>query len=541
LAAAFAGLSLVGVTQAHAQSSQGPAAIERTIPRQLPQSQLAPVIAAPSRIAPARSADVGRFTLGAVNIERATVFSKAELSKDFEPYLATEVDQSRLTEIAARITARYRDAGYLLSYAIVPPQSVRAGIVRIVILEGRVTTVEVVGAGSAKSAIEATASAIVKDTPLRVATLERAIGLVRDLPGFTVTDVRLARSDRDPTRHSLKIVVARDRVRALAYSDNRGTEHAGRLRFYSSASLSSLAMAGDELRFDLFAIPGSHLRYVYGQALAATPIGHDGLRFTASASAGDLYQRASGRIDGESTNLTAQLSYPVLRSRALTIVAKLAVNDWRGVAELAGVRNQRDRLRVARIGFDLSNESTTRLNGDFTLSRGLGFDAMTRVGDPLASRPDASGRFTKAAFSFQAARPVSAKATVKFAIAGQYSDRPLLSAEEFALGGSRFGRAFDFNELTGDHGLAAGIEGAYRPGDPKRGPQGVELFGYVDGGRVFQSRSPASSPNRSLMSAGLGSRFSIAGIAFSAEAGVPLHFQGGSKSLRGFFTAYRAF
>lgn len=532
---------MLGVTQAHAQSNQGPAAIERTIPKQLPQSQVAPRIAAPSRIGPTKSADVGRFTLGAVHVERATVFSQAELSEDFEPYLATEVDQSKLNEIAARITDRYRNAGYLLSYAIVPPQNVRAGIVRIVVLEGLVTNIQVVGAGSAKAAIAATAGSILRDVPLRATTLERAIGLIRDLPGYTVVDVRLARSDRDAARHSLKIVVARDPSRALAYSDNRGTDTAGRIRLYSSASLSSLATTGDELRFDLFAIPGNHLRYVYGQVVAATPIGRDGLRFAAAASAGDLDQRTSSRLDGGSRNLSAQLTYPVLRSRALTIVGRLAVNDWRGVADLDQVRSQRDRLRVARIGFDLSNESKTRLNGEFALSRGLGFDEMTRVGDPLASRPDASGRFTKAAFTVQVARPISENGTLKFAMAGQYSNRPLLSVEEFALGGSRFGRAFDFNELTGDRGIAGAIEGAYRLGDSKRGPERVELFGYIDGGRVYQAGSTSGRQSRSLMSVGLGNRFSLAGISFSVEAGVPIIIGGKSKSLRGFFSAYRSF
>jgi hemolysin activation/secretion protein len=271
------------------------------------------------------------------------------------------------------------------------------------------------------------------------------------------------------------------------------------------------------------------------------PIGRDGLRFAAAASAGDLYQHTANRVDGASRNLSAQLSYPVLRSRALTLVAKVSVNDWRSVGDADRIRNQRDRLRVARIGFDLSNESKTRLNGEFALSQGLGFEAMTRAGDPLASRPDASGRFTKAAFTFQVARPVSEKATLQLAVAGQYSDRPLLSIEEFALGGSRFGRAFDFNELTGDRGIAAGIEGAYRLGDAKHGPQRIELFGYVDGGRVSQAGSPPGGQSRSLMSVGVGNRFSIGGISFSFEAGVPVRFQGKNKPARVFFSAYRSF
>ena len=540
-AAAAISLSAIGATTAHAQSDQGPGAIERSIPQLVPGLQIAPEIRAPSRIGPVDPSGVGRFTLGAVHVERATAFTQAELGNDFEPYLATEVDQSKLNQIAARITERYRKEGYLLSYAVVPPQSVQAGIVRIAVLEGQIASLQVEGAGAGQSAIEAAAAPLLAEVPLRAATLERTIGLIRDMPGYTVVDVRLARSNKNPALHSLKIIVARNPVRAFAYSDNRGIDKGARLRFYSSVAFSSLAATGDEIRFDLFTIPGKHQRYVYGQVAAGMPIGRDGLRLALGASAGDLHQRTANRVDGATRNLSAQLSYPLLRSRALTMVGKFSVNDWRGVGDLDQAGNQRDRLRVARIGFDLSNEGRTRFNSEFAVSRGLGFGAMTKVGDPLASRPDASGRFTKAAFTAQVVRPVSEKATLQLAAAGQYSDRPLLSVEEFALGGSRFGRAFDFNELTGDRGIAASIEGAYRLGDQKRGPQRIELFAYVDGGKVFQAGPPRGSQGRALMSAGVGNRFTIGGISMSVEAGIPLKFDGKSKSVRGFFSAYRAF
>ena len=541
--AASIGPLAIGAKPALAQSNRSSGAIERTIPKQQPATRVAPTISAPTPIVPAGSAVTGRFILGAVHIEGATAFSQAELSPLFEPYLATEVDESTLNEIAARITDRYRKAGYLLSYAMVPAQDVRAGIVRIAVVEGLVDTIRIEGAGNGLSTVEAIAAPLLKDVPLRDRTLERAIGLVRDLPGFTVVDASLTRSDADARRHALKIVVARDPIRALAYTDNRVTDENGRIRLYSSASLASLAMTGDDLRVDLFAIPGNHYRYVYGQLAASVPLGHDGLRFAASASAGKQDQRISGHdFDDSSTNFAALLSYPVLRSRALTMVAKVSINDWRSTGETGGTRIQRDRLRVARIGVDLSNESRTRLSGEFSLSRGLGFDGMTEKGDLLASRPDASGRFTKAAFTLQLTQPISEKFTLQALMAGQYSDRPVLSVEEFALGGNRLGRAFDFNAITGDRGLGGGVELAYRLGDLKRGPQGIQVFGFADGGAAFQAGSPAGVRRKnSLMSAGLGSRFTLAGVAISFEAGVPIEYQGKNKSVRAFLSAYRAF
>ncbi len=92
-----------------------------------------------------------QFTLGAVNIDGATVYSQHDLSSYFEPYLATEVDPSKLSEIANAITARYRHAGFLLSYATVPAQNVAAGMVRLAVVEGRISDLSIEGAGAAQN------------------------------------------------------------------------------------------------------------------------------------------------------------------------------------------------------------------------------------------------------------------------------------------------------------------------------------------------------------------------------------------------------
>lgn len=515
-----------------------PAAIERTIPTQVQQRSLTPVLSVPARERRDQSASERRFTLGAVNIDGATVFTQEQLSRYFEPYLATEVDQSKLVRVADAITARYRQTGYLLSYAMVPTQSVEAGMVRMSVVEGRIADVSVDGAGTAKDAIEAIAMPLMRNGPVRSGELERTIGLIRDFPGVTVTDVALMRSDIQAGLYSLRIKVAPDRIRAFAYADNRGTGSIGRSRVYNSFAISSLARPGDELRVDLFAMPGGHSHYLYGQVAAAVPLGRHGLRLSLTASRGDQYLRSEEHFKGTSDNVSAQLSYPFMRSRALTIVGKASLTDWRSDGKQDGARKLRDRLRVARAGIAFGNEGKTRFQGELWLSRGLGFGAMTKVGDPLASRPDASGRFNKAALSVEVSRAFD-RFTVRGVATAQYSDRPLLSAEEFSLGGNRVGRAFDFNERTGDRGAGAGVEVGYRLGKNANGA-GVELLGFLDGGITRDLKSSvAAARTRSLSSAGVGARFSIAGMTFGLEAGVPL--SGDRHKPRLFGSVFRAF
>lgn len=514
-----------------------PGAIERTIPTQIRDHDFVPLVAVPVRQTVAQTGERKRFTLGAVNVDGATVFSQEQLSRYFEPYLATEVDQGKLAQMAQAITAQYRRTGYLLSYAMVPTQSVEAGMVRLSVVEGRIDKVSVQGAGSAERAVEAFAAPLVNGGPLRSGALERTIGLIRDLPGLTVTDIALMRSQMGG-RYTLKISVAQDRVRGFSYADNRGAGSMGHSRLYNSLSVSSVAVHGDELRADLFAMPGGHDGYLYGQLLAAMPLGRHGARLMLSGSRGDEYLRADEHFRGQSDNFSAQLSYPFLRSRALTLTGKASMTDWRSVGTQGGSRHLRDRLRVARFGLEFGNEGKTRFQGDLIVSRGLGFGGMTRIGDPLASRPDASGRFTKAAFTLQVSRALGERFTARAVALAQYSDRPLLSAEEFSLGGNRVGRAFEFNARTGDQGAGGGFELSYRAGSAKD-RTGLEFFAFADGGVARDLRSSVSpGATANLASTGFGARLSVHGTAVQVETGIPLS---GARRPRLFASIYRSF
>jgi hemolysin activation/secretion protein len=523
---------------ATAQAAPEPGAIERTIPTQIRQSIGGPSVAVPSPKGNPRSGGKKKFTLGAVNVDGSTVFSQVELSRYFEAYLATEVDQDRLALIAQEITARYRKSGYLLSYASLPSQNVEAGMVRLSVVEGRIDKVSVEGAGPAQGAIEAIAAPLLKGGPVTMGALERTIGLIRDFPGYSVTDIALMKSGSSDGPHTLKVVLIPDRVRSFTYADNRGVGSLGQSRLFNSFAISSLAVQGDELRIDLFAMPGGKTRYLYGQVSTATPVGRQGVRLMLSGSRGDQYLRAGEGFRGQADNVSAQLSYPVLRGRKLTLVGKTSLTDWRSVGSQAGARRLRDRLRVGRLGVEFSTEGKTRWQGEFALSRGIGFGGMTERGDPLASRPDASGRFTKAALSVQAARPLDDRLTLRAVAMAQYADRPLLSAEEFSLGGNRLGRAFDFNAITGDRGAGAGAELGYRVGK-ENAKLGLELFGFLDAGVARDLKSDlAPDVTHHLASAGIGSRFTLSGTMLALEAGIPLKGHGNPRL---FVSAFRSF
>jgi hemolysin activation/secretion protein len=107
------------------------------------------------------------------------------------------------------------------------------------------------------------------------------------------------------------------------------------------------------------------------------------------------------------------------------------------------------------------------------------------------------------------------RVSVAFAIAGQYAFDPLLSSQQFGLGGRRFGRGYEPSELTGDSGAALSIEPRYDP------PLNLlvrqpELYAFYEVGEVWQKSPLVGQPkDASLASAGLGFRFQFGAQLFA--------------------------
>lgn len=534
---------LLAAGTAHAQTDPG--SLERTIPQVPSEPSVArpPSIDAPTPPSMAGARIAQTLTLSAVVIEGATVFDAGELAPSFEPYLASQVGQAELDKIAANITDRYRRAGYLLSYAVVPEQSVQSGIVRIQVVEGFVGSVRLKGDGRAAKAVRGIFSALAEERPLRLETLERAVSLAREVPGAVVTTVQIGRSAQNPAHHVLTIGIGANRVRALAYSDNRGTIEGARTRGFSSFNLASLAVPGDQLQIDLFTIPSGKFRYLYGQLKGSVPLNSDGLRLSALASYGDQLQRLSGpNQNGQSRQLAAEIFYPIVKSRALSVSGHLQLADWKSSQKQAGDTVQRDRFQVARAWLELRRGIRVRIDGKVGISRGLDLGDVTEKGDPLASRPMGSSQFTKFNATFQIAAPIAKQVRLRLESAAQYSTKPLLTAEEFALGGSRIGRAFDFNEVAGDHGFGAMLELSYRLGGTKGLIKSAEMFAFADGGGAFRDRSMPGLPKEQwLAGTGAGARISALGVMWSAEIGIPMARSGDDRGIRGFFSATAVF
>ncbi|MGN6148006.1 MAG: hypothetical protein ACTHPD_05650, partial [Rhizomicrobium sp.] len=79
------------------------------------------------------------------------------------------------------------------------------------------------------------------------------------------------------------------------------------------------------------------------------------------------------------------------------------------------------------------------------------------------------------------------------------------------LGGSSFDRAFVPSEITGDSALAGKVELRWNAIQEAGPISGVQLYGFYEGGEVWQSHAlPGTPKHESISSAGAGVRFAVA-------------------------------
>lgn len=453
-------------------------------------------------------ADAIRLRLSRIDL----VGNQALPTSQFEPLwkglVGRDIALSDIFAVAARISAAYRAAGYVLSQALVPQQSLSQtdGVVRIRIVEGYVSRVVVADDVAGRERIVTMLAPVQSERPLTLATLERSLLLLNDLPGTRAQ--ALLRAAQEPNAAELELVVERDRQAYSASITNRTTDAVGPLRLELSGEWRGVVGnfdrhvvrwvgSGNE-RLNLIAYSGD------------APIGSNGLfaNWSASASRSKPKQGELFQFDTKSESLSFGLSYPVLRSRAINLNLRGALAAYDGSSDIVdGLTVSKEKIRTLRLGatFDATDSASGVNLLDIEWSKGLSGLGASRQGDPELARFGSNPQFSKLTLYAARLQSLGGEWSLLAAVTGQHTSDMLTSSEEFGLGGDTFLRAYDPSELLGDKGLAGKLELRYNLAFPALS---TTLYAYYEGGSVRALQLDGSSSKQSAISTGLGVRAS---------------------------------
>lgn len=465
-----------------------------------------PLVSSPADHTAPQTEQTFGFILNAVVIEGGSIFSPEQLADVYRKHLATSVDEADVREIAQGITALYKDAGYIFSEALVPPQDVLSGVLQIRISEGYIASFKFSGDVETSGAITAYLEPVRAERPTRLQTVERALLLISDLPGVTVMDSAIADGDA-PGAKVLNLQLAHKRLGGELYVDNRGTPTTGRTQSWTAVTVHGSTGIGSRQQIGLFTIPNTPRELVYLQGKWLQPVGGWGttVEMTVSKSAADAdADVVSSDTQSRSSRVTVELRHPIVRTREQStwLTGALDYNNLR--EDRFDAVNYKDRNRTARAGLEYYRPEL--LNGDVYLkavySQGLNILGATDEHSTAVSRTDTTGSFSKGTLEFWRLQKIAGGVGVFVHAKGQWADSPLLTAEDFSIGGSQFGRAYDYGEISGQKAAAGLVELRYSGADPVPWIKTYDLYAFYDLGAVWTEGSERDS----LASGGVGAR-----------------------------------
>jgi hemolysin activation/secretion protein len=467
---------------------------------------------------------VGSVLVGAVHVEGAMTLPAAAFAPAIEPFLGRQLDPTQLRELADAVAGVARKAGYGLATAEVPQQTIRDGILRVFIDEGRIDAVEPTGNGA--DAVRPLLRKLVNGRPVRTADLERQLLLAGDVAGVTTDSARI---DRVGGRNVLRLRALRKRVAARAELDNWGSSPIGPLRARLDIDINGALFPGDQLSLGGLITPAQPREFQFVRGAWSVPVDRDGTQISASAYYGHSRPGASLKsrdLEGNTVGASLALSHPLLRTRQASLWARAELWMLDSDLDEQGLPIQRDHLRSATAALSgVSRFGGGWLRGDLSVTQGFTLLGATKSGDPLASRSNASGRYTKIGFSAQYAVPLGGRFSLNLGTEGQLASRPLLSSEEMGLGGRTFLRGYDYWEVAGDQGASGSAELRYDLGKIAPQVRRLQLYAYADAGNVrnLGGSIGGGSSGGTLASAGGGLRLTLKkGAEASVELGVPL-------------------
>jgi hemolysin activation/secretion protein len=425
----------------------------------------------------------------AVSGTEGLLVDQAALRATLAPYEGRKLTLAQIYEAADKVTALYREQGYLVAKAYVPAQDARSGALKFALLPGRYGEVAIRNQSPVQDWIlrgildrqrVQTGALIEKDG------LERGMLLISDLHGANMPRAVMGAGGAQGASDFQFEVPEQRRIDGFALMDNFGTNYTGLVRSSVGFDANSLLGLGD--RLTAFGMLSTGDGLLNGRVAYSMPLGYDGLRAEASVFRttyvlGGIYQNldSTGVADGAS----ATLAYPLRRTRddSIWLSATYAyknLNDFTDHISYAhreineGLLTLNRDANVALFGHAIVTSSSLAFTfGEVFFPQADQFAANLRGAGT-------AGDFSKLSGSFVATVALADQWSASINARGQLSFTGNLdTSEQFSLTGAYGVRSF-FEGLSGDSGWLVTPEIKYALPDVLGWRHAVSAF--ADGG-----------------------------------------------------------
>lgn len=459
---------------------------------------------------------------------RTEILPEAERTRIAASVKGQRLDIAGIKAIADTVTMAAQKEGRVLAFAILPPQDITEGVLRVEIREGRLGEKTFERSGDVRIR-QGRLERIVADLPaegVEKKDLEAVLLRMNDLPGVTAR-ARLVAGNAPQTSRLIIGVEQTPLLSASLWGDNAGSPSTGKAEANGQVVMTDLSGYGDVTRFTTTLSEGQK----FGQAAFSIPLGISPLSLNANYGFLDYRNidavgSALG-LEGLAHYAGVGLDYSLVRSRDVNVRLTAGL-DWKALIDDSLVGRLQDKRVISGtlgIGGDLRDDLLGGGLTNWSLGWTFGDLDLSRVPGALAA--DTASLRTQGVFhtlNGQVARLQALPGDFSLfgRVTGQWASKNLDSSQDFSLGGPYGVRGYPVGEGRGDMGVLGTLELRY---DVPAGMWGaLQVASFLDAGYVRVNRqsngiataSACGCNDYGLASAGISARWSRENLSFSA-------------------------
>jgi hemolysin activation/secretion protein len=513
-------LALVQATPAFAQSIPDAGQIMRELRQTTPGAQKSLPPPNPSEKVEETAGDNARITVSKFDIEGNTSISTDDLQDLLTDQLGRRLSLADLKNATARLTALYRERGFLVARAYLPVQDVQGGKIKILILEGNIAQLQLRNTSSlSDERAQAFLNTVVAGNAIRSDEIDRALLLLNDVPGVGAVRATLQPGASVGTSDLVVDVEPGPRFAGNVALDNHGSRYTGETRVSGTLFINNLAGMGDQA-----IVSGllSNRQLGYGRVGYSVPLGGNGLRvgtFISSTKYELAREFAVLDAHGTAKNLSVYATYPLIRTQRANLTSSVSLERRRLSDRIDAIGTVNDKnARVLSVGLSGSYRDGLGGGGISNVDISSSFGKLS-IESPIALAIDrisakTDGAYKKVFITGNRLQRITDNDSLWLALSAQWASKNLDSSEKFVLGGANGVRAYPQGEAIGDQGYLASVE--YRHSFSNA----LQAALFYDAGAVTVNREvfdSAASNKRTLSGMGLGFNAVLGGADLRAS------------------------
>ena len=444
-----------------------------------------------------------------VKIVGSTILNDVELVTISKTLEGQQVTPEQIQKAAQSITQIYADRGYLTSQAVVDPQKIVDGVVTIQVIEGRVEKIEIQGLTNTNPDYVRSRVELGTNTPLNTAKLEDQLRLLRADPIFSNVEASL-KSGSQPDSSILVVTVKEaNQFGGFAGIDNFSPPAVGSERYGGGLFFRNLSGNGDTFAASYYGTTtGGSNQYDLSYSIPLNPMnGTLSLRYSPSN-----YRITQAPFDvlnirGNNNLFDLNFRQPLVRTSVEEFALSLGYSYQRGqtfafndLATPFGIGPEPDGTSRTSI-FKFGQDYTLRdLFGAWSLrsqfSLGTGLFGSTNVTTP-------SGSFLSWLGQIQRVQSLGTDSLLIGALDLQLSADPLLSSQQFTIGGGQSIRGFRQNARSGDNGIRFSLENRFVALRNEQNAALLQVIPFLDAGAIWNHpNNPNTLPSQNFLAGG---------------------------------------